>query len=101
MQTTTTSGADWMASGGAYTLLILQTVIAAIVGIGVALWIGRKSQAEGDGCLLAIANLILALVGAGIGYFSTPYPHFVLTALIGSLALPAIATAFFATRIRK
>ena len=101
MGTTTTNGADWMASGGAFTLLLAQTGLVAVIGIALALWIGKQTRSEGDGCLLAITNVVLVLLGAAIGYFSTPYPYFVFTALLGSLLLPALAFGFFATRIRK
>jgi hypothetical protein len=92
---------DWLASGGAYTVLIIQTAVAAIVGGMVGFRIGMQAKSEGEGCLLSILNPLLALLGAGLGFFSTPYPTYLLTSLIGALTLPAIATAGFSRLISR
>ncbi|MDX2064762.1 MAG: hypothetical protein SFX74_03360 [Fimbriimonadaceae bacterium] len=92
---------DWLASGGAYTVLIIQTAVAAIVGSVIGFRIGMQAKSEGEGCLLAILNPLLALLGAGLGFFSTPYPSYLLTSLVGALILPAIATAGFSRIITR
>jgi uncharacterized membrane protein len=98
-----TSGpaADWLASGGAYAVIFGQTVASVIVFAFIAIRIGKSASAEGDGCLLAIANFVLALLGAGIGFFSASYPQFVFTSLIGTITFPLIATWFFSQKIRR
>ena len=90
-----------MASGGAFTLIFGQTVASIIVFAIVAVRIGKTAAAEGDGCLLAIANLVLALLGSAIGFFSAPYPTFVFTSLAGTIALPAVSTFIFSQKIRR
>ncbi len=92
---------DWLAAGGAFTMIFIQTIVCAAVGAFAAFRVGAATNAEADGCLLAITNIILAIVGAGIGYFVAPYPMFVFTAMLGSAALPSIATAILAKRMRK
>ncbi len=78
-----------------------QTFASIVVFSFIAIRIGKSAAAEGDGCLLAIANFVLALLGAAIGFFSAPYPQFVFTALIGTIALPSVATFFFSQKIRQ
>jgi hypothetical protein len=95
------SAADWMASGGAFAVIFGQTFASIFVFAFLAIRIGKSASAEGDGCLLAIANFVLALLGAAIGFFSAPYPQFVFTALIGTIALPSVATFFFSQKIRR
>lgn len=97
----TVPASDWLSQGGAYAVVFIQTVLIMGVGVYLAMSIGKSAKAEGDGCLLAMANIVLAALGAGIGFFSSQYPFFVLTSLIGACILPTAATAIFASRIRK
>jgi hypothetical protein len=94
-------GSDWLSSGGAYTMILVQTLAVAVGGVLFALRAGQATQSEGDGCLLAIANLIFAVVGAGIGFFLAPYPYFVATSLLGSAALCLAANTWLAARMRR
>jgi hypothetical protein len=87
-----------MATGGAYILFFGQTALIAAVMIILAFRSGKVSQAESDGCLLAITNLILTIAGAGIGFFIAPYPYFVVTSFFGAMLLPAIAILIFSRR---
>ena len=93
--------ADWLASGGAYTVIFGQTVISSIFFGFLAIRVGKAHGAEGDGCLLLIANIVLAILGSAIGFFSSPYPTFIYTSLAGTIALPGLATFVFANRIAK
>ncbi|RYG43701.1 hypothetical protein EON79_16470, partial [bacterium] len=60
---------QWLASGGAYFIMFGQTALVAVVSCWLALQVGKASDAENDGCLLAIANLLLAICGAAVGFF--------------------------------
>jgi len=93
--------ADWLASGGAYTVIFGQTIISCVFFSLLAIRIGKIHGAEGDGCLLLIANIVLALLGAAVGFFSSSYPTFIYTSLAGTIALPGLATFVFANRIAK
>ena len=95
------SPAGWLASGGSFWLIFGQTAVIAAISIVLAFRIANALRAESDGCLLAIANLILTCLGAGIGFFLAPYPVFIVSAFVGAVALPGLATSLFIRRYRR
>jgi hypothetical protein len=89
---------SWFNSGGAYYVIVLVWVASAIFFSGLAL----RTHKDSDGCLLAIANFLLALGGGGMGLllFAGRFPIFVLTSAGGSIMLPWILTRWFASRTK-
>ena len=86
---------DWLARGGTFFLMGFAWIASAV---GFALYgtrIAKLRRMENDGCLLAISNVILALLGGGVGYFLAGYPWFIVTSIIGTLTFPALATWSF------
>lgn len=82
-------------------MILVQTILVMVVGVVVAYRVGQLTRSESDGCLLMIANLVLAPFGAAIGYFIAPYPAYLFTSLLGALMLPTVATAVLARRMSR
>lgn len=97
----TPSSGEWLAGGGAYFIVIGQTALVAAISAWLAMQTGKANDAENDGCLLAIANVVLSLFGAGIGFFLAPFPLYLLTALAGSLLFSAFGLAWGGRRMRR
>lgn len=93
---------DWLSAGGAYFLLALIWVGAA-VGFGVAgIKAGDRVGSPNDGCLLAIGNVVLALLGGGLGFLLMMrfFPYFLLSSLVGAVTLPSLGTLYFLRKTR-
>jgi hypothetical protein len=95
------TGNEWLATGGAYWVIAIQTLITIVFSVYISFQIGKQYRAENDGCLLAIANLLLTLFGAGAGYFIAPFPIFLLTSLIGAVLFPTVWTLLYLRRLRR
>ncbi len=89
---------EWLASGGAYLILGVAWVVAAILFIVSALRMGAARGQEGDGCVLAIGTFVTMAVGGGIGLQIAPYPWFVLTALGLGLLFPGLLVTYWARK---
>lgn len=92
---------QWLASGGAYGVLGLIWAGAAIAWANHAGRLGRRYDSPNDGCLLGFACVVLALLGGAVGLLSLPFPWFLVGSATGAIALPALASAVFARRMRK
>lgn len=84
---------NWLASGGAYWLMFGATVIIAISFAVLVLKVSNRTRLESDGCLMAILVILLTLLGSGVGFWVSRYPSFVVTSILGALALPSLATS--------
>ena len=89
---------EWLASGGAYLILGVAWIVAAILFIVSALRMGAARGQEADGCVLAIGTFVTMAVGGGIGLQIAPYPWFVLTALGLGLLFPGLLVAYWARK---
>ncbi|CAN5477876.1 hypothetical protein BH11ARM1_BH11ARM1_07540 [soil metagenome] len=97
------SGAEWMASGGSFLLLGIVWFGSSVFYATLGLKAGKRLGSPNDGCLFAIANSIMAFVGAAAGYlpFMTHFPLFVGTSIAGALILPALSTLYFVRTFRR
>lgn len=92
-----------MSAGGAYFVIGTTWVVIAIFFYFAGDRIGRAANAENDGCLLGIMNIILTIVGgaAGLLLFRDHYPAFVAASMFGALILPTVGTLFIISRMSK
>ncbi|CAN5733560.1 hypothetical protein BH11ARM2_BH11ARM2_18370 [soil metagenome] len=95
------SSNEWLAHGGAYFILFGQTGLVAAVSAWLGIQTGKANGAENDGCLLAIANVMLSIFGAGVGYFIASFPIYLLTALAGSLLFSSFGLVWGGRRMRR
>jgi len=95
------SSTDFFSSGGAFWLLGGEVIVSAVFFACAALYLGKVSRSQNDGCLLAISNVLGAFCGGGIGFWLARYPLFILTTLFGALCFPLAITTFAAIRFRK
>jgi hypothetical protein len=96
------SGADWLARGGTYYVLAFVWIVSAVFYYFLAAKLGHQIGVPNDGCLYGICNIVLAFLGGGIGFLVLihHYPYFILSSTLGAVALPSIATLYFASRAR-
>ena len=68
-----------------------------------AIQVGKAVRSENDGCLLAIGNVVLTLLGGAIGFLVmvNHYPTFILSSMVGAMLLPSLAILAFTRRARK
>ena len=92
---------DWIARGGAYWLVIGGWFVIATVFIVRGFRFGNRPGHEGDGCLLAMAGVVMTLFGGGIGLFAAKYPNFIVTSLFGAITLPLVATSVLVARSKR
>jgi uncharacterized membrane protein len=85
----------WLASGGAYLILGVAWLLAAILFVVFAIRTGSARNDEGGGCAVAIGSIVTMSVGGGIGLQIGPYPWFMLTALGLGLLFPGLMFAFW------
>lgn len=85
----------------AYPILFTEWIASAAFWYWVAYALGKRSEAQGDGCMLGLANILLSLVGGGIGYALVPYPWSLVSSLAGASFLPALATFYYNARTRR
>ena len=78
-----------------------EVFISALFFACAALYLGKITRSQNDGCLLAIANILAALCGGGVGFWFARYPLFILTTLAGTLIFPLAVTVAAAARFRK
>lgn len=90
---------DWIGSGGAFLVIALIGLGAAATFAVIAIRIGKLTESEGEGVLLAFLNVLLAFLGTAIGFYATQYPLFLFTSLGGAVILPSVATYLFLRRL--
>ena len=90
---------DWIGSGGAFLVIALIGLGAAATFATIAIRIGKLTESEGEGVLLAFLNVLLAFAGTAVGFNAMPYPTFLFTALAGAVLFPAVATWLFLRRL--
>lgn len=99
------TGYDWLSSGGAYYIVGFGWLLSAIFFTVAANLAGKAAGSENDGCLLMICNLLLAIVGGGVGLLiglqTVGYPNYIVASLLGTILAPAIASAFLVRRMRR
>ena len=83
--------------GGAYLMIIGGWITIAVAFAFISFWAGRLTRAENDGCLLAIANVLMTGLGGALGwlFFKNHYPFVIVSSLLGALILPSLCTAAF------
>ncbi len=92
---------DWLSSGGAYWIIFGLTVVIAIAFAIFSIRLSARTRLENDGCLMAIASVILTLAGAGVGFWIGKYPTFVISSLIGAVLFPTIGMWIWLRTISK
>lgn len=94
---------DWLSAGGAYFVIGTTWVVIATFYYFAGDKIGRAANAENDGCLLGIMNILLTILGgaAGLLIFRDHYPAFVAASMFGALILPTVGTLFIINRMAK
>lgn len=92
---------DWLANGGTYWVLAIQTLLVAAFGVWYGIYVGKLAKAENDGCLLGLMNVVMTLAGAAIGYRFADYPTFIFTSLVGAVTLPALVSAFMTLKMKR
>ncbi|AIE86452.1 hypothetical protein [Fimbriimonas ginsengisoli] len=105
MNPSQTPGYDWLATGGAYWIIALSWFLSAAFFSFVGMRAAKGAGSENDGCLLIICSILLALTGGGsglyLGLFFTHYPTFVLTSILGAVALPGLGTLYLVPRVTR
>lgn len=98
-------GYDWLATGGAYYIIGLAWLLGSLFFLFNGFRVGKISNSENDGCLLAFCGIVLTITGGGIGLALglryAGYPTFVLTSLIGAILLPGIVTSILSARMKR
>jgi hypothetical protein len=92
---------DWLAGPGTFWILGASGTGFAALYVWLALHLGKQARSESDGCLLAICNLVLVVVGGAVGYLLLRYPYQLLSAMGGSVILPGLMTLIWVWRLEK
>ncbi len=93
--------ADWLAGPGTFWILGLSGVGFGLAYILLALRLGKMAHSEGDGCLLAICNLALVIVGGAAGFMTFRFPTQLISSMVGAGLLPGIMTLVWVYRLEK
>lgn len=93
---------DWLSQGGTYTILGGAWLLSAILWAGYAFRLGKLTSRQNDGCLLAISNFIMALLGGGAGLLiaNKTYPMFIFSSVAGTIILPMVSSFVFLRKPR-
>ena len=94
-------GSNWLSTGGAYLIVGTVWILSAIFFSAYAINLGKKHQSTNDGCLLAICNVVLSLVGGAIGYIPVSYPLSLVTSCLGAILFPILACIYFRRSMRR
>ena len=93
--------ADWLAGPGTFWILGLSGVGFAILYVALALRLGRIARSESDGCLLAICNLLLVIVGGAGGFTLLKFPGQLVSSVAGAALLPGLVTLVWVRRLER
>jgi hypothetical protein len=85
-----------------YIIILSAWIISAIFFSVLALRFSKGGADANDGCLLAIANVLMAFFGGAVGLLllMKNYPWFLIASPLGAVIFPAVNTAVFLKKKR-
>lgn len=90
-----------MAGPGTFWILGASGVGFALLYSWLALRLGRVTRSESDGCLLAVCNVALVIVGGAVGFLLFRFPYQLLSAVAGSALVPGALTLVWLWRLDR
>ena len=93
--------ADWLAGPGTFWILGTSGFGFALLYAVLGLRLGKAADSETDGCLLAICNVLLVILGGAAGFLLLRFPAQLISAMAGSAFLPGIMTMVWVRKLEK
>lgn len=90
-----------MTSGGSYLVVGVGWLVVAMAFYWGGTLVGRASERANDGCLLGATNILLTLIGGGMGLLVARHPVSVATSILGAILIPGLVTLWVHSRLRK